>query len=135
MKHLLTPLLLAAATSLPVYPGAAHVTDESNPACGVKVTRSIYLISNAGWETVETWYRSRLSGAIVYVPGPNKGVELFTPDGRDTGAAGEHDAKAFLSLNFFDPPLPSDRIADLRAASRGDAAAKARLKKACPVES
>lgn len=135
MKQLLNTLLLAAATGLPVYPGAAHVMDTTNEGCKTKISSVTYQISNASWHSVADWYRARLSGSTsVSMPGENKGVELFTLDGRENVAIGQSGGRTIFALNAFDPPIPSNRIADIAAASRGDAGAKARLKMACGTD-
>lgn len=132
MKQLLTPLVLAAATGLPVYPGATHVMDMTNEGCKTKITTVTYRLSGPSWQSVVDWYRSRLAGTIsVTMPAGTKGVELFTPDGRGNVAVAEANSKTVFALNAFDPPLPSNRIADIAAARRGDASAQARLKAAC----
>lgn len=131
--NLMTSVLLAAAIGLPVYPGAVHVSNTTNEGCKTKVTTAVYRISGAGWQSVANWYRGRVAGAIaVTMPGHPKGVELFTPDGRKNVAVGETGSITFVGLNAFDPPISSNHLADMQAASRGDAAAKARLKAACP---
>lgn len=135
MKRLLNTLLLAASTGLPVYPGATHVMDMTNEGCKTKISSVTYQIGNASWHSVADWYRARLGGTTsVSMPGEHKGVELFTPDGRANVAVGQSDGRTIFALNAFDPPIPSSRIADIAAASRGDAGAKARLKMACGAD-
>ena len=129
----------AAAAGLPLYPGAhaVHVPGSNTTTmtvCGSKMTTVLYGVGGASVQTVAQWYQAHIPGAIRTAPRTQGAFMIFQPDGRAAAAIAPGTGgseSVILSTNAFDPPLPSERLKLIAAATHGDASAKARLKAQC----
>jgi hypothetical protein len=144
----------AAATSLPVYPGAVKMSTQlarTFTYCGYKMNMTMYQVHGPSGRTVADWYAGkitnpvRINANVEGRTGAQTNTELFDPNGaygvvvqqmifsgQLAAAAKKYGAdKTTIGIVTYDPAISSSDMQIFALAAGGDKAAFARMKAKC----